>query len=394
MSATCFRNYEPVLTPPSLDAIIGLMDLKFSEISNGGFGKPKQVYLFHGPEDVLKRRTVETFIVAFVDKDTRDFDSEILEGSSAEEGWVDRILGGALTAPMGNGRRVVVVNYANSIPADQQECLAKAIEKIPEVSTVIFVEPGSGASKKPKKGSAVGSKLKNAVGKIGDRVEFPTLKPADAKKEARVRFEEYGKKASPAVLDALVQRAGQDISVLHGEIDKVINYLDDKKTVTIEDILEVTVATPEERIWAFLDAVGERNVKASLRALEAVLDAEGRPDNAAPRALAMIARQLRLLWQMRLLMDAGVSNPIGNAVPVQIANLLPSDPNLLAILKKQKYNFGRYRTQARRFTIRELAAAFERLLRADLALKGIAEGPRDPRMVLELLTVDLCGNRL
>ena len=59
------------------------MDIKFSDISHKGFGKAERVYLFHGPEDALKRKAVEMFIAAFVDKDTRDFDCEIRDGTGA-----------------------------------------------------------------------------------------------------------------------------------------------------------------------------------------------------------------------------------------------------------------------------------------------------------------------
>ena len=60
------------------------------------------------------------------------------------------------------------------------------------------------------------------------------------------------------------------------------------------------------------------------------------------------------------------------------------------MLKRQRFNIGRYRAQAERFQLKDLVAAFDRILQADLALKGITDSSRDPRMVLELLTVDLC----
>jgi len=367
------------------------MDTKFSDISHKGFGKAERVYLFHGPEDALKRKAVEMFLAAFVDKDTRDFDCEIRDGSGAT---ADRILGGAMTAALGSGRRVVVVNYANDIASDEQERLVKGIEKIPECSTVILIEPRGEPSKSnpktPKKGSRVIGDLRKAIGKIGTRVEFPASRPEAAKQEAQSIFRTRGKKVSPALLEALVRRVGSDLAVLASEIDKVVSYVGDRETVTIEDMVNVTSPTPEERIWALVEAIGARNSRNALHALEDIFDAEGSAA-AAPRVLAMIARQLRLIWQMRLLMDAGIGDPTRKDIPAQLTNLLPSEPNLIGVVSKQRFNTGRYRAQAQGFSIRQLTAAFERLLRADLALKGIAPGPRDPRVVMELVVVELCG---
>ena len=380
------------MTLVGCDAIICLMDLKYAEIVQKGFGKPERIYLFHGPEDAPKRKAAEALAAEFVDGNTLDFNVEMADGA---ECTADRLMSAASTAPMGEkNRRIVVVNYANTMPSDQQDRLAERLGGIPDNATLIFIEPKPEPSasdpKQPKKGSRIGLKLRNAIGKIGVKVEFPPLKADAAKAEAQRVFQQHGRKATPAVLEALVRRVGEDVGVLNSEIEKVAHYTGDRLEVTVEDVMTATSATPEERIWALVDAIGSRNTSAALRALEDVLDSAGDLRGGGPRILGMIGRQLRLIWQMRLLLDAGVGNPLTQQIPESLAAMLPSDPNVVSVLRSQKWNLGRFRAQAQKFRPGDLVAAFDRVLQADLALKGMGGGPQDPRMVLELLTVDLC----
>lgn len=376
------------------DAIIPPMDLKFSDISRKGFGEPARAYLFHGDEDALKRQALDLLAAEIVHPDTADFDLETLDGDSPSS-TAEAILTAASIAPLGK-RRMVVVNHANGIETTEQEQLAKALDRIPEATTAVFVEPQpemSADRRKARKGSQILSELRNAIGRIGVRVHFPMLSKEDAKAEARRAFESSGRKVKPAVVEALVRRVGDDIRVIRTEIDKVVAYAEESREITVDLIAAVTSTTPEEHIWQLVDAVGARSTKAALRALEEFFEAEGDARRAASRALAMIGRQLRLIWQMRLMLDAGVGNPVQGSLPEHLKHKLPSDPNLPAVLKRQSFNLGRYRAQADRFSLRELIAAFDRVMQADLALKGMGDGPRDPQMVLELLTVGLCGER-
>jgi hypothetical protein len=50
----------------------------------------------------------------------------------------------------------------------------------------------------------------------------------------------------------------------------------------------------------------------------------------------------------------------------------------------------KYVAQARNFTGAELAERMEKLLRADLMLKGIEPGGDAPQIVLQRLVVELC----
>ncbi|MCS6859244.1 MAG: hypothetical protein NZT92_02850, partial [Abditibacteriales bacterium] len=109
--------------------------------------------------------------------------------------------------------------------------------------------------------------------------------------------------------------------------------------------------------------------------------------------IGQITRHLRLLFQARFLHDKGYrlrAHLLGE-LPQEVAAALPQSNNLLTFLQAQSWAAARYEEQVRRFTQTQLATAFERTLLADLQLKGIEGNVQNPRLVLELLVVDLCG---
>ena len=127
-----------------------------------------------------------------------------------------------------------------------------------------------------------------------------------------------------------------------------------------------------------MDAVGERRLEGGLSALNNLL-MNGEP---ALRILAMFIRQTRLMKQARLLMEAGQFSNFKPRMTYRaftgavyrkwddaLTQRLPSNASL-NLLKQSPYAMYKIMTQAARFTLAELDAAYARLLDADEALKS------------------------
>jgi DNA polymerase III delta subunit len=81
----------------------------------------------------------------------------------------------------------------------------------------------------------------------------------------------------------------------------------------------------------------------------------------------------------------------GPGLPPDIAALLPSDGAAASLANpRTAWMADKYMSQARNFSGVELLDRLEKLLQADLALKGIAPGGGDPHLVLQRLVVELC----
>jgi DNA polymerase-3 subunit delta len=90
------------------------------------------------------------------------------------------------------------------------------------------------------------------------------------------------------------------------------------------------------------------------------------------RILSMIARQIRILIQVK-----------------ELADERQTDYELGRRLRIHSYSAKRGRAQARSFTMTQLEAAHQQIVDTDWAIKS---GETDPQLALELLVVRLTAN--
>lgn len=354
-----------------------------------------RAYLLRGDDDFAKRGELERLLDTLVEPEFADFDLEQMEGDGAT---ADRVLAGLQVPPFGSRRRAVLVRYANKMHPDEQRRLATRLDAVPESACLIMVFPApEKVDGRPRRGSEVVGDLSKAIRKVGKVIttggEKSREKAGRAREFVASVFAEAGKKIQPPAAALLIERAGTDLMVLQTEARKLIDYTGDSKLVTAADVSSVTSETPEERIFKLIDAVAVGDRAAAMRLLRLHLDAAGRPEEEAPRAISMLARQFRLIWQWKTVEEAGIRNPAEAAVPDSVRSMLPAEPNLLEILGRQPWMARSLAGQARPFTRQRLARCFELIAEADREIKGIGSGTDDPRLSLELLVVRLAGLR-
>ena len=354
-------------------------------------GEAAKAYLLRGDDEFQKHQELEKLLKLLVSDDFADFDLERLEGDSST---CDQIVAGLNVPPFGSGRRVVLVRYANKINADEQEKLATRLQKTPASGCLILVNPAAEKSDgKPKRGSEVIGELSRAVRKVGEVKEIGGGRPKDlavkAKEFAGSRFATAGKKIDGGAIALFVQRVGLDYAVIDTESRKLIDYSGDREQITSADVSLVTSETPEEKVFKMVDAVAARNAGAAMRLLDELFESGDDPRGEAPRALAMIARQFRFVWQMRMLQEAGVTQFNKASVPEALKTALPSDTNVLDLIARQDWQRDRLGRQARGFKHVDLARCFTAIAKADAMLKGVEGDIEDARLIMELLVMEL-----
>ena len=352
-----------------------------------------RAYLLKGDDEHQKREALEALLKTLVSDDFADFDLERLDGKTATS---DRVLAGLNVPPFGSTRRVVLVKYANQMDEAEQLKLAERLDRIPESGCLILVNPvPEKADGRPKKGQEVKGELSRAVRKVGEVREFGAgktgEKTAGAIAFARKVFDEAGKKIDPSTLETFVHRAGTDHAVLLSEAHKLIDYLGDADRITGRDVSAVTSETPEEKIFKLTDSVALRNKAQALRFLNELFEAGTSPDADAPKTLATLSRHFRLLWQMKALQESRVRTFAKADVPDSVKALLPSDPNVLDVLGRQAWQARKLQEQSAKLTRKDLARCFAAIARADAMLKGAAGDIEDPKLVMELLVMELAG---
>ena len=216
----------------------------------------------------------------------------------------------------------------------------------------------------------------------------------------------------------LVGWTGFDLRTLAGSLEKLINFVGDRETITDADVTAVLKRTRKDPIFEFTNAVADRNLEGALFYMHSLLG-----DGLHPlQLLAAVANQVRRLllakdfivrdrgraWSRRLafprfktavfkaiqaddathvsLLDDwdAVLNPAAEGKKRKKA---PASDLVLA--RNPRSPFPVYQTlkKADNFSMQELTWAVRSLSAADVRMKST---PQDPRLLLESALVGLC----
>jgi len=184
-----------------------------------------------------------------------------------------------------------------------------------------------------------------ACAERGVLVSLPGLPAKSLVQAARSILGESGLRASPQVLESLLERTNGDLVALASEARKLRAFAGN--TDVAPDMVESLVFPgAETTVYPFYDRLGERDLRASLQALDDLRDDAG-------RILAGAVRHLARLTALRALLD--------KRVPQVTAGELLGLPDWL---------LRRLTAQAKRSRLDEAAAALALGVRLDTEVKS------------------------
>ncbi|HOM71156.1 MAG TPA: DNA polymerase III subunit delta [Armatimonadota bacterium] len=350
--------------------------------------EPCRIYAYHGIDDAQKRAALERLKAEIVDPAAQDFDLQLLYGSDTT---ADQIILAASVVPFMSKRRMVIVSQANDMPTAEQQLLAEKLHLIPDSACVVLVSPSPRMSDgKPKRGSEIHADLMKAVKKAGKAVDFSQMKSDAAVPYVVDLFKQLGKSIKPTVAMSMVRSCGTDSGVLASEAEKLVCFVGDRTVITEADIQQVTIQTPEEKIFTMMDTVGLKKPNEAIQHLRPLLlqGSSSEIQGEALKTLSMLSKHFRQLWQIRLALDAGCRQIAPGKIPPDIEAKMPNNEN---VLKIEAWKREKLVKQAQNFSLEELGRCFERLSAADAAIKGLEGSVSDPVIVLELLVIELAS---
>nr|WP_309685471.1 DNA polymerase III subunit delta [Armatimonas sp.] len=350
-------------------------------------GAPR-VILITGLE--AERKQAEALLyLKQADPEFADFDAETLDSTHAS---ADQVLGAVGTVPFGNGKKVVLLRDTQQLDAEEQKRLAAGLDRIPPQGLLVLhtgsptVEDG-----KVKRGTSVSTELANAVKKLGEVRDFALPKIEDLRGHLIQETRRLGKTLDGDALALLSQLPADDIRHIGTELEKAALHAGNSPRITALDVEATLSRGPDDVIFKLCDAVGMRKTKEALQHVNSLFRGSGRPDSVAPRTLVLLARQIRLVMQFRYLGEKKMAGRNAQPVSSQVAALLPAD-GAASIIGNPRTSWmaDKYVNQARNFTLAELEERLEKLLNADLMLKGVTPGGDNPQAVLQRLVIELC----
>ena len=323
------------------------------------------VYLFTGPEALVKREALEALRKKLLPPGLEALNDATLEGVTAQQ-----ITDACETMPMMCERRVVTVrDWAPLLPgkAKNEEAEVEWIEKWlnnpPATCALVFYMRQEPDGRK---------KLASLLKKKAAVVDFQLLTDQELNKWCAGRLKPHGKKISRAALNTLTYMAGRELTRLSGELDKLAAYLGEaREEITEDDVRAIVPASLEYNIFELLSSLLSGDMMKGQQTVNSLLQG----GQTTMGILAMLTRQIRQLTHMKCALDAGT--------PVQTVQQQ---------LKMHPYAARQTAKQCARLSAEWLTGLYEKCVDFDYAVKSGRLRDRDALDSL-ILEIGLAGKQ-
>lgn len=315
-------------------------------------------YIFHGDDVYSQKETLAELTAKLGDPSMLELNTTHFEGSVN----FAHLRQACDSVPFLAKRRIVIVEDAlsQSVGRSLIDALVDYLPHLPESTRLFFLEsqslPGNHRLLK------LAKKAENGYVKAFNRPEGRSLD-----RWVQERVNERGGSISPHAVHTLVSSAGNDLTLLANEIEKLVLYKQDDGAIEAEDVSRLCPYAAEASIFDLVDALGNRSGQQAATLLQQKLQ-----EGADPFYLfAMIVRQFRLLIQTKELADDGRRPPgIANALHIH------------------SFVAGKMYQQSQRFTLSQLEQIYAHLLETDVNVKT---GRADMVTSLNLLVAALAA---
>lgn len=304
-------------------------------------GSPGECYLFEGTEEYIKQQALKNLYAKLLPAGLEEMNRVELTDPDA-----DSLMAAAETLPFMAEKRLVVVRECSLLTAgrkaedeDRLQAIADYLNHISPTACVVFYVKGKADGRK---------KLYTLLKKKNAIVDFSPMNDAECADWCVRTLRRMGKKLSGENAGRLVFTVGRDAALLKQEMEKLCAYLDDRDTITAEDIDAICTRSTECTVFQMVDAQVAGNTDRAFGLLRDMV----RTGEDRMGILAMLLRQYRILYHMRCMMDER-SPQQGQA----------------ALLGIPPFSVGRTQQQARRFEKARLKQAYDYLMEYEYQIK-------------------------
>jgi DNA polymerase III subunit delta len=316
-----------------------------------------RVLMLTGDEEALRRRALNE-LVATAAPDRDDFDLQTFDGGTAEPGeWV----AAAGTAPFLSDRRTVVVRHVlrSDEPVD--------LSGVPDYGRLILVADDEiGDENRQRKFGTIRKAWEKAVNAAGGSVVAFTADTKGLSEAIRKECDSLGISITPGASQSLAEMTGGSLSRALDELEKLALYVGKGAQVRESDVRSVVMPSREWNVFRMVEAVAAGEATEALTQLRILIGSAPRPEEIAfSRILPMMSRQLRLMWQARVCVDARTTP---ESAPDAVAACFPDKPN---IAKEPSYRSQKLLRSARSMDLERISLCLEAISVADAKLKGM-----------------------
>lgn len=313
--------------------------------------KKQNLILMYGEDTFSLQNEVKRWRRAFIEKHGGDMNLEVFDGENLDMSSFSTSI---TSLPfLAEKRLIILKNFLSSNNAESQKVLLEILEKLADTSVLLIVETNS-----PDKRTALFKQLT----KVANIKLFTKPKGAQLSSWIVNRAKKHEGQIDFNSANYLASLIGDDLFGLENEIAKLCLY-SEGNPITIGMIDELVSSSIEKSIFTMTDQLAKKDHKAALKTM-GELQEQG---HEAPYLFAMIARQFRLMLEMKALSE--------NRTP----------PNAIASkMKVHPFVVKNTLSQCRNFTYGQLKTGLQKLLEIDRRLKSgrLHLRPNEPQQYL------------
>lgn len=333
-------------------------------------GEFSRVYFIYGNESYLKHFYIDLLIKKTVDNDFKDFNLHILEGKDTN---LNEISDCVLSFPMMGEYSLTVVNDypVQGLVGDRGKInvnFEELINELPESTVLVFFTDNTEVDEKNTKYSRF---IKFIESKGGICANICKRNTTQLSRLLQDSAKKKGCDLSRDVALYMVSLAGDDMSILRNELDKVCAYRK-SGAITKNDIDRCVIASVEAKVFSLSRQIASGDADGAFTTLSNLFKLKEEP----VAILAVLSKAFVDMYRVKAVKEKGLK-------PDCLADIFPSSYKGRAfIITNAAKDGGRY-------GITQLRKALELLSEADLRLKSTGENPRSvlEELVLRLLRV-------
>ncbi|MCK4352437.1 DNA polymerase III subunit delta [candidate division WOR-3 bacterium] len=303
-------------------------------------GKINSSYFLVGENTFLKEEIVSIIESNLIHPKFISTDKLVIYGEDCQNpvSWL-------LTPPLGSEKKLLILKHTEQLPPEEKKNIQKWLDSLSKNSTasdsVLILMAGVKASKMSFNNTITCNCYKLKGQAIGWLKTFTKKKGFDIEIEAA---------------QMLHQLFGDDLYILSTEIEKLMNFIEPRTLIKLDDVQQVESLELAGSIFDLTHAIAEKKLKTAERLLHLLFQLGKKPPST-------------LLWSIGAHFDTLLKLKEGKEVKVH------------------KFYLSRYKQQAKDWEYEDLLNVFSLLFKTDLAIKT---SQAKPQFLLEELIYKLC----
>jgi DNA polymerase-3 subunit delta len=313
---------------------------------------PPCVFLFLGKEKYLKERGISELCSRSLDGLSGELDYKILHGSDTS---ADEIINAAGTMPFFSSKRIVVVKDFDKLSKEDTAKVAAYIKSPNQHTCLIIDSDGAGI-------------LKDFPSLVSHArvVRFAPLSDNEVSGWIKKYLSARGKTIEDGALDMLKESKGADLLALSLELDKLMTFIDGRKSVTVADIENLVGKSVVASAFDMASAIGDKNASKAISIVHELISSGKKPYE----IIGVLGWFFKRMLKAKLLLDAGDTESV-----------------VIQKLRINKRNVEEFFTHVYSFSEEDIESKMKILLDADLSIKRPKYRASLP---LELAVIKLC----